>query len=113
MADPTDRTSIDDLTDAVAEWWRFNTFGARFESEMHPSFASSARQILDCIQAFLRGRGLLLGPDGLLRAETVNRWIALVGPHAFSVHDNPTCNCGAALWPLFVLSPLDPPEDTP
>ena len=69
----TDRTSIDDLTDAVAEWWRFNTFGARFDSEMHPSFASSARQILDCIQAFLRGRDLLLGPDGLLRAEAVAR----------------------------------------
>lgn len=109
MADPTDRTSMDDLTDAVAAC---DVVCCR----------TCAEETLTAVQSWLRERGLLLGPDGLLRATHVcdGDWDDDydVGEHR-TLSEPFACNWTDGVGemvagaPLFTLSPLDPPEDTP
>ena len=108
MADPTDRTSMDDLTDAVAAC---DVVCCR----------TCAEETLTAVQSWLRERGVLLGPDGLLRATHVcdGDWDDDGGEDQYQASFPFACNWtdGAgemvAGAPLFVLSPLDLPEDTP
>ena len=110
MADPTDRTSMNHLTDAVAQALGPN-----------PSFVFDAINALAAIQAVLREHDLLLGPDGLLRATHVcdGDWDDDGGEDQYQASFPFACNWtdGAgemvAGAPLFTLSPLDLPEDTP
>ena len=103
MADPTERTSMDDLTDAVAAC---DVVCCR----------TCAEETLTAAQAWLRGRDLLLGPDGLLRAEAVAR----MGWEPYDEAEDVPCPQWVGPYDTLVdgqslvaLSPLDPPEDTP
>lgn len=99
MADPTDRSSMDDLTDAVASKMRT---GGWWWAER------PASEALDAIRSVLRERDLLLGPDGLLRADE-QRWASGMFASFMRTGDEED---DAPDMLLFTLSPLDPPEDT-
>lgn len=109
VADPSDRTSMDDLHNAVASKMRT---GGWWWAER------PASEALDAIRSVLRERGLLLGPDGLLRATHVcdGDWDDYGDEvqQSFPFACNWTDGVGemVAGAPLFTLSPLDPTEDT-
>lgn len=114
MADPTDRTSMDDLTDYIANSEHDSDCGC--EEGPDPEHRAEVARLVEWTRAWLRGRDLLLGPDGLLRAERVGIYRVIEWSRDGLPLDS------MVQWveesdmladdDLFTLSPLDPPEDT-